>query len=50
MIKSRTEVDEVQVKKVNDEADDWCAVCRVCHEEVCGTLHKLKDHVKSHGK
>lgn len=43
-MKSRTIVDEVAVKKQLEEATDWCGTCRICGEEVCGTLAQVKKH------
>lgn len=47
-MKTRIEVDTNAVKKANEEANDWCGVCRVCHKELCGTLNELREHVNSH--
>lgn len=32
-------------EKANAEATDWHATCRVCHQELTGTLKQLKEHV-----
>lgn len=44
-MKSRTQVDEVAVKKFNEEQPDWTATCRKCHVVLTGTLSQLRKHV-----
>lgn len=48
MRKSRIVVDEAAVKKVNNEASDWTAVCSVCGKAIVGTLCQLLGH--KHGQ
>lgn len=48
MRKSRIIVDEEAVKKINEEAHDWQAVCPICSEKLIGTLAELRKH--KHGE
>lgn len=38
-------VDEVAVKKFNEEQKDWTAVCRLCKTKITGTLTEIRGHV-----
>lgn len=51
MIKSRYVVDEVEVKKINEERPTWTATCPICKRELTGTLAQLRNHGETcHGK
>lgn len=50
MIKSRFVVDEDAVKKINEEINDWTAVCRICKSKISGTLSDIRKHVACHVK
>jgi hypothetical protein len=38
------EVDEKEVKRINETATDWTAVCPVCGEHLVGTIAELRKH------
>lgn len=44
-IKSRIVVDEIAVKKFNEEQTNWTATCRKCKVELSGTLAEIRGHV-----
>jgi len=48
MIDSRIKVDDAEVKRLNEEAKDWTAVCPVCGAALTGSLAELRKHC--HGK
>lgn len=41
---SRKQIDTALVAKLNNEAQDWTAVCPVCGKALTGTIAELKKH------
>lgn len=46
--KDYRKVDKEEIKKINETAQDWTAVCPVCHVTLTGTMGDLRKH--KHGE